>query len=89
MHLALQRARARQKEPAFWQIYRWRAGVEGTISQGVRAFNLRRSRYEGAAKTHLQHLACAAAINVVRVLAWLDERPLATTRRSHFATLAA
>ena len=89
VHLALQRARARQKEPAFWQVYRWRAGVEGTISQGVRAFSLRRSRYAGAAKTHLQHLACAAAINVVRVLAWLDERPLATTRRSHFAALAA
>lgn len=89
LHLALQRARVRQKEPAFWPVYRWRAGVEGTISQGVRAFSLRRSRYEGTAKTHLQHLVCAAAMNVVRVLAWLDERPLATTRRSHFAALAA
>jgi transposase len=89
VHLALQRARARQKDPDFWQTYRWRAGIEGSLSQGVRAFGLRRSRYEGTAKTHLQHLACAAAINVVRVVAWLEERPLATTRRSHFAALVA
>jgi len=31
------------------------AGVEGTISQAVRGFGLRRSRYVGQAKTHLKH----------------------------------
>jgi transposase len=35
------------------QLYKRRAGVEGTLSQGVRAFGLRRTRYWGLAKTHL------------------------------------
>jgi transposase len=68
--------------------YAQRAGIEGTLSQGVRTFGLRRTRYGGVAKTHLQHVAIAAAINVDRIVAWLDERPRATTRISRFAALA-
>ena len=68
--------------------YPRRAGVEGTLSQGVRAFGLRRTRYWGLAKTHLQHVATAAAINIDRIVAWLDERPRAQTRLSRFAALA-
>jgi transposase len=68
--------------------YKQRAGVEGTLSQGVRAFGLRRTRYWGVAKTHLQHVATAAAINIDRIVAWLDERPRAQTRTSRFAALA-
>jgi transposase len=70
------------------QLYKRRAGVEGTLSQGVRAFGLRRTRYWGLAKTHLQHVAIAAAINIDRIVAWLDERPRAQTRTSRFAALA-
>src|SRR6266852_6993610 len=70
------------------QLYTRRAGVEGTLSQGVRAFGLRRTRYWGVAKTHLQHVATAAAINIDRIVAWLDERPRAQTRLSRFAALA-
>ena len=70
------------------QRYQRRAGVEGTLSQGVRAFGLRRTRYWGVAKTHLQHVAIAAAINIDRIVAWLDERPRAMTRISRFAALA-
>jgi transposase len=65
-----------------------RAGVEGTLSQGVRAFGLRRTRYRGLPKTHVQHIATAAAINIDRIVAWLDERPRAQTRTSRFAALA-
>jgi transposase len=68
--------------------YGQRAGIEGTLSQGVRAFGLRRTRYWGLAKTHLQHVAIAAAINIDRMVAWLDERPRAMTRISRFAALA-
>jgi transposase len=68
--------------------YAQRAGIEGTLSQGVRAFGLRRTRYWGVAKTHLQHVATAAAINLDRIVAWLEERPRATTRTSRFAALA-
>ena len=54
----------------------------------MRAFGLRRTRYWGTAKTHLQHVAIAAAINIDRIVAWLDERPRAQTRTSRFAALA-
>ena len=70
------------------QAYKRRAGVEGTLSQGVRGFGLRYARYRGLEKTHVQHVATAAAINVDRIVAWLDERPRATTRTSRFAALA-
>jgi transposase len=70
------------------QLYKRRAGVEGTLSQGVRAFGLRRTRYWGVAKTHVQHVAIAAAINIDRIVAWLDARPRAQTRTSRFAALA-
>ena len=39
-------------------------GIEGTISQAVRAFGLRQTRYRELAKTHLQNLAIAAAMNI-------------------------
>jgi transposase len=68
--------------------YKQRAGVEGTLSQGVRAFGVRRTRDRGLPKTHMQHVAIAAAINVDRIVAWLDERPRATPRTSRFAALA-
>jgi len=70
------------------QLYQRRAGVEGTLSQGVRAFGLRRTRYGGLAKTHGQPVALAAAINIDRIVAWLDARPRAKTRTSRFAALA-
>jgi transposase len=85
---ALQAARAWYASEEGRQHYRCRAGVEGTLSQGVRAFGLRRTRYRGLEKTHLQHVAIAAAINIDRIVAWLEERPRATTRTSRFAALA-
>ena len=85
---ALQRARQLQSTEAGRQLYNARAGIEGTISQGVRGFVLRQSRYWGLAKTHLQHLATATAINLDRLGAWFEERPLAKTRVSRFARLA-
>jgi hypothetical protein len=51
---ALESARAREGSEEFQQAYAKRAGVEGTISHGVRTCGLRRSRYVGEAKTHLQ-----------------------------------
>jgi transposase len=85
---ALQAARQLLKTEAGRRRYACRAGVEGTLSQGVRGFGLRRSRYRGLAKTHLQQVATAAAINVDRLGAWLIGRPQAVTRISRFAALA-
>ena len=86
-HESLQLARQRQETTEFKEKYAQRAGIEGTISQGTRAFNLRRSRYLGLAKTHLQHIATAAAINLSRLMDWWKEKPLAQTRVSSFAAL--
>lgn len=85
---ALLAARQLQRTEAGRQLYGKRAGVEGTISQGVRSFGLRRSRYWGLAKTHFQHLATAAAINLDRLGAWCDDLPLSKTRTARFARLA-
>ena len=85
---ALQVARAYYDSDEGLKVYARRAGVEGTISQGVRTFGLRRTRYRGLSKTHLQHVAMAAAINIDRLVAWFDGRPRAKTRISRFAALA-
>jgi transposase len=87
-HEALQAARQRQTTPEFKEAYAARAGIEGTLSQGIRACDLRRSRYIGLTKTHLHHLISATAINLLRVGAWLADLPRAQTRRSPFAALA-
>ena len=86
---ALKEARLRHASEEGQQLYALRAGIEGTISQGVRAFGLRRTRYRGQAKTHLQHVATATAINLDRIWAWLEGVPHAPTRTSRFAALAA
>ena len=86
-YLALQQARDLLTTKQSTLSYSLRQGVEGTISQGVRAFGMRRSRYVGRRKTHLQHVAIASAINIVRLAAWLQgERP-EKTRTSAFLKL--
>jgi transposase len=85
---ALEAARARFSSETGQELYKRRAGIEGTLSQGVRTFGLRCTRYRGLPKTPLQHVAIAAAINGERIVAWCDDRPRATTRTSRFAALA-
>ncbi len=80
---------SRETLPAFAADRRRRAGIEGTLSRGVRGMGLRRSRYLGLARTHLQHLLTATAINLDRLAAWIDDTPAARTRRSAFARLMA
>jgi transposase len=87
-HEALQAARKREATEEFQESYDARAGVEGTLSQGIRVFGLRRTRYIGQARTHLQHVVTAVAINLVRLMAWLCGTPRARTRQSRFARLA-
>jgi hypothetical protein len=70
------------------ELYKQRAGVEGTLSQGVPTMGLRHSPYRGLKRTHLQHVATAAAINVARVVNYLNDVPIGGTRLSPFAPLA-
>jgi hypothetical protein len=88
-HEALMAARARYESEAGRRLCARRQGIEGTLSQGTRAFGLRRARYRGLAKVGLQSVAIAAALNLDRLAMGFAKRPLAVTRTSRFATLAA
>src|SRR4051794_17382330 len=48
-HAALEAARMRETHETYAIQYRPRAGVEGTLSRGVRVMHLRRARYIGLA----------------------------------------
>jgi transposase len=84
---ALQNARQTQQTQTWRQQYDQRAGIEGTISQAVRGFGLRQCRYIGLAKTHLQHVLTAAAINLARLDNWVTGKKRAQVRLSRFAAL--
>ena len=90
LHEAIEAAHARQATAEFKAQYALRAGVESTISQGSRRFDLRRSRYIGLAKTHLQQTINATAMNLVRIADWFRKGGTAQPKRrpGHFARLA-
>ncbi|MFF0116826.1 IS1182 family transposase [Streptomyces prasinus] len=67
--------------------YALRAGVEALHSQTVRTFGLRRSRYRGLPKTHLQTVLTAAACNLVRVADWIRAPVRAERGPTRFHTL--
>jgi transposase len=84
---ALRRARTEQETKDWQKDYALRAGVEGTIRQATAVTGLRRTRYRGLAKTHLDHVYSAAALNLIRLDAWWNGHPLDRTRTSHLARL--
>jgi transposase len=86
---ALQLQRAMNVETGWAQRFDVRAGIEGSLSQGVRAFGLRRSRYVGEARTRLHCVGVAVGINVQRVGAWFEGVPRAKSRVSKFGALKA
>jgi hypothetical protein len=87
MYQALERTRKKLASAEGREEYRKRAGIEGTISQGVRRGTLRGSRYIGLEKTHLQEVATATAINIVRAVNFLTGEMPAKTRASRFLRL--
>lgn len=86
-HRALCAARECKKTEALAHQHARRAGVEGIISQAVRGFGVRQTRCISLAKTHLQHVFTAMAMNMVRALRWLAGEYLAQTRHSAFVKL--
>ena len=88
-HEALAAARRRHGSEQGRHLYEQRQGTEGTISQGVRSFGLRRARYGGLAKATFQGVATAAALNLDRLAAWFGHRSLASAHISRFSALAA
>ncbi len=88
-HAALQLARQRQTTDDFAARYRKRAGMEGTIAQGVQVCGLRRARYRTLPKVRLEHVAIAVGLSLQRLDDWWTGTARATTRTSRFAALAA
>ena len=82
-------ARKRQRTREFKAAYAARSGIEGSLSEGVWVSDLRRSRYVGQAKTHLQHILSAAAINLRHFGAWVSDTPRSRTRTPAFVKLMA
>jgi IS5 family transposase len=77
----------RANHPAWRDRYAHRAGVEGTIAQATRRADLHQARYRGLAKTHLQHVLTALALNLVRIDAWLSGTPPGGTWASRLTRL--
>jgi hypothetical protein len=79
--------RARQRAGDWNRDHALRAGVEGTIRGATHTTGLRRARYRGRAKTHLDHSVSATALNLVRLHAWWNGHPLDRANHSHLAGL--
>jgi transposase len=79
--------RAEQATDAWQERYGHRSGVEGTIAQASRRGDLHHARYRGLAKTHLQHVLTALALNLVRFDAWLTGTPLGGSWASRLTRL--
>jgi transposase len=88
-YLALQAARQRERLASFSATYAKRAGIEGTLSRGIRRCRLRRTRYIGLARVRLAHALTAAALNFLRLGEWFAGVAPAKTRHSPFALLMA
>jgi transposase len=82
------RIRAEQATDDWHQRYALRCGVESLISQASRLSDLHQARYRGLAKSHLQHVLTALAINLVRVDAWLTGATTTGSWTSRLARLA-
>lgn len=87
-HKALEAIRRQQQTKKWKKRYDKRAGVEGTLATGIQVLGLRRTRYIGLTKTHLQHVFTAIAMNFARIVSWLKAEPLPKLRVSRFAVLA-
>jgi hypothetical protein len=68
--LRLAKRRAHEKTPAFQEVYRFRAGVEGTMSQLDRKTGLKHLRVRGLASVSFCATLKAAGINILRAVAF-------------------
>jgi len=87
VHHAQLAARTSQNTTDWQADYAIRAGVEATIAQAIAVTGARRTRYRGLAKTRLEHVFSAVALNLIRLHAHWHDHPLHRTRTSHLRHL--
>ena len=68
--LRLAQRRAQEKTPEFQEVYRFRAGIEGTMSQMDRKTGLKYLRVRGLAAVSFCATLKAAGINILRAVAF-------------------
>ncbi|MFI9625880.1 transposase [Streptomyces sp. NPDC052042] len=61
------RVRTERQTPDWTARYAVRSGVEGTINEFAHGHSMRRCRYRGQPKAHLQHVLTAIAVNIERL----------------------
>jgi transposase len=61
------RVRTEQQTPEWKTRYAVRSGVEGTVNEFAHGHGMRRCRYRGQNKAHLQHVLTAIAVNIERL----------------------
>ena len=64
------RNRADSKDFDWLRRYNRRVGIEGTISQAVRGFDIHDCQYIGLDKTRVPHVLTACAMNAARIADW-------------------
>jgi transposase len=84
---AQRQIRAEQAADGWQERYAHRSGIEGTIAQASRRSDIHHALDRGLAKTHLQHVLTALALDLVRVDAWLTGAPLGGSWVSRLARL--
>ncbi|MFI7231668.1 transposase [Nonomuraea angiospora] len=81
----LDTTRAEQTTAAWHDQYALRCGIEATVHQAATVTGLRRARYRGIKKVHLQHVISAIAVNLIRLNAWWNGHSVDRKRTSHLA----
>ncbi|WP_225900166.1 transposase [Streptomyces sp. RLB3-17] len=61
------RVRAEQQTLEWKTRYAVRSGVEGTVNEFAHGHGMRRCRYRGQGKAHIQHVLTAIAVNIERL----------------------
>ncbi|MGW1167139.1 IS1182 family transposase [Streptomyces sp. NPDC001153] len=61
------RVRAEQQTPEWKTRYAVRSGVESTVNEFAHGHGMRRCRYRGQGKVHVQHVLTAIAVNIERL----------------------
>jgi hypothetical protein len=83
--LRLAQRRAREKTPEFRDAYRFRAGIEGTMSQTDRKTGLKHLRVRGLAAVSFCSTLKAVGVNILRAVAFKNsqgEQTLAQNQRN-------
>ncbi|MFF7858937.1 transposase [Streptomyces sp. NPDC007904] len=75
------RVRTEQQTPEWKARYAVRSGVEGTVNEFAHGHGMRRCRYRGQGKAHVQHVLTAIAVNIERLSGLSPAEEASTARR--------